>query len=196
MDELVPVSKLKPNPTNPRVLRDEKFVCQTCGTIFTSKKNCATRTPKFCSRSCAAKYNVARPDVKEKMSAAKKGVTPWNKGVNMWRDREHPRGGLGMKYPDRTGANSRFWKGGVTGENELARKSPMYRRWRESVFKRDEYTCVECGKVGGRIQADHIKPFSTHKALRFSISNGRTLCISCHKKTDTYGGKMLRHANR
>lgn len=34
------------------------------------------------------------------------------------------------------------------------------------------------------LQADHIKPFA------FAIDNGRTLCVACHKTTDTFGGKV------
>jgi len=30
--------------------------------------------------------------------------------------------------------------------------------WREKVFKRDNYTCQVCGKKGGYLIADHIKP--------------------------------------
>lgn len=32
------------------------------------------------------------------------------------------------------------------------------------------------------------KKSEEHK-LRFAINNGRTLCVSCHKTTDNYGGK-------
>lgn len=51
-----------------------------------------------------------------------------------------------------------------------------------------DYKCVICGK-GGKLQSDHIKPFALYPELRFDVNNGRTLCISCHIKTDTYGGK-------
>lgn len=61
------------------------------------------------------------------------------------------------------------------------------REWRQRVFERDNYTCQFCGRRGGRLEADHIKPFSTHPKLRHKLSNGRTLCASCHKQTETYG---------
>ena len=59
------------------------------------------------------------------------------------------------------------------------------------MFQRDNYKCVECGSKD-EMEADHIKSFSKYPDLRFDLANGRTLCKSCHKKTDTYGGKMLK----
>lgn len=81
------------------------------------------------------------------------------------------------------------WRGGITPINSMLRSSTEYKLWRESVFKRDNYTCIWCGQVGGKLNADHIKSFSLYPELRFAIDNGRTLCENCHKKTDTYGGK-------
>lgn len=77
------------------------------------------------------------------------------------------------------------WKGGITPINQKLRKSEQYDQWRDAVYKRDNYTCVECGAQGD-LQADHIKQFAFYPELRFDVSNGRTLCIPCHKKTPTY----------
>lgn len=87
---------------------------------------------------------------------------------------------------------SNFWKGGINKLNKAERSGIKYVLWRESVFERDNYTCIWCGKRGGRLQADHIKPFSQFKELRYEIGNGRTLCVECHIKTDTWGGKSNR----
>jgi 5-methylcytosine-specific restriction endonuclease McrA len=66
----------------------------------------------------------------------------------------------------------------------------MYdREWRTKIFKRDKYTCRNCGQVGVRLQAHHIKGYKEYPELRYILNNGLTLCVSCHKQTDNYGYK-------
>lgn len=81
------------------------------------------------------------------------------------------------------------WRGGISKENEIIRKSFTYKLWRETIFERDNYTCVLCGKNGVELNADHIKPFAYYPELRFKVTNGRTLCVPCHKATDNYAGR-------
>lgn len=73
------------------------------------------------------------------------------------------------------------WKGGVGSLNQVERRSNKFKEWRITVFERDKYTCQDCGKLGGTLHAHHILPFATHKELRFEITNGKTLCVKCHK---------------
>jgi len=88
------------------------------------------------------------------------------------------------------------WRGGITPINKAIRNSPKYIEWREIVFKRDGWKCQICPQIGGKLHADHIKPFAYYPELRFDINNGRTLCVSCHKKTETYGWKAYNYAKR
>ena len=85
------------------------------------------------------------------------------------------------------GSRNYSWKGGITPLRIKIWHSLGYKLWRKSVFERDNYTRVFCGKKGGRLAADHIKSFRECPELRFSIDNGRTLCEDCHFKTETYG---------
>jgi len=94
----------------------------------------------------------------------------------------------GKKHPN--------WKGDITPNFQKLRNSEAYKEWRMAVFKRDYFRCILCGydSTGSRpadIQADHIKPFSLFPELRFDIENGRTLCVPCHRKTDTWGGLRI-----
>ena len=68
--------------------------------------------------------------------------------------------------------------------------------WRNEVFKRDNYTCQLCDKRGCRLNADHIKPYKRYPELRHILSNGRTLCFECHRKTPTYGWSSYWHAQK
>lgn len=81
---------------------------------------------------------------------------------------------------------------GNTPINKKIRLSSAYKAWRTLVFERDNYTCQECKKHGGYLHADHIKPFAFYPELRFEVNNGRTLCVSCHTKTPTYGANGYR----
>lgn len=79
--------------------------------------------------------------------------------------------------------NSPIWEGGKAGEHTLIRNSTQYKEWREMIFQRDQWTCQQCGKVGGgRLEAHHILSFSKYPQIRFDIKNGITLCELCHKR--------------
>lgn len=85
------------------------------------------------------------------------------------------------------GIRNPAWRGGITPINHKIRSSKEYRNWRNSVLMRDNYTCQLCCSRDLELHVDHIKRFAEHKEERFNISNGRTLCAPCHRKTDTYG---------
>lgn len=75
--------------------------------------------------------------------------------------------------------------GGLPGRN---RATTEYKEWRRAVFTRDDWTCQLCGKRGGRLQAHHIKKWSEFPELRYEVSNGTTLCESCHRTVHRKGG--------
>lgn len=89
--------------------------------------------------------------------------------------------------------NKHIWRWWSTPQMKRIRESVEYKKWRTEVFARDNYTCILCHQVGGELNADHIKPFAYFPELRFSINNGRTLCIHCHRKTDTFWPKARKY---
>lgn len=78
----------------------------------------------------------------------------------------------------------------VNQRKALIRKWAVYRAWRTAVFERDHYTCQLCSQVGGKLEADHIQPIAIRPDLIVAVDNGRTLCVTCHRKTDSYGTKV------
>lgn len=72
---------------------------------------------------------------------------------------------------------------------DACRKTSEYRNWRKSVFERDNYTCQICGNRGGKLNAHHIERYRNCIERRTDISNGITLCYSCHKKVHHMEGK-------
>lgn len=105
-----------------------------------------------------------------------------------------------------SGINNPNYQGGITPFNLVIRSCSYYIKWRTQVFIRDNFTCQDCGNnKGGNLEAHHIKSLSKilknnkitnleeaiHCKELWNIDNGKTLCIDCHKKTDTYGNKKV-----
>ena len=126
------------------------------------------------------KGNKLSQNTKDKM----KGRVPWNKGI-VWEEMRRE------NHPN--------FKGNADIKTRL-RACPEYTEWIKKVLKRDNYKCVECSKNNNRLHIHHVIPFykiiddnniKTYKQgqdckLLWDIKNGKTLCISCHKQTDSY----------
>jgi len=83
-------------------------------------------------------------------------------------------------HHDITGENHPNWKGGISGERDRFMQTSKYKNWRVGVFKRDNYTCGVCGKIGGELEAHHLAPYHSNPNLRLDLDNGVTLCAECH----------------
>ena len=110
---------------------------------------------------------------------------------------------LTREHREKIGASLRGKKYGGNTELSLSiRMLVKYKDWRNNIFKRDNYICVQCGySKGGIIEADHIVALAelilknNLKDIEDAMSceelwnkdNGRTLCKPCHQKTENYG---------
>lgn len=142
-------------------------------------------------------------ELKAKLSKAKENYIPWNKGLkgttktnngNFKKDQKAWNKGKESYWCK--GKLNPNWKGGITPLNHSIRDSLKYSEWRGSIFERDSFTCEVCNKVGGDLEAHHIKEFylileeynitSFEEALKCSqlwdTNNGVTLCKECHDK--------------
>lgn len=163
----------------------KEVICAICGKKFRVWNSLlAAGKGKCCSKKCAAElmkkdsYFITRGEKQKRLDIEK-------------------------ARKSNSGANNYWWKGGITSLRDKIYRSDIFRNWRREVFKRDNWTCQECGTVCGELQAHHIKPFSDilkenniktlEDALKCKelgdINNGITLCKECHKLTDSYGWK-------
>ncbi len=151
-------------------------VCKNCGIGYRVKASHAAIS-NFCSIPCrVAQWRIA----------PKQCVVCGGDHV-LHRKTCSPECAMKWRSLKQAGEKSHRWQGGKTSAAMIIRHSQEYVRWRTAVFERDNYICQLCGQRGGKLHADHINPFSTHPALRFELTNGRTLCAPCHFKTDTWG---------
>jgi hypothetical protein len=172
--------------------------CEECKIEFEKKIDCSNfnwALQKFCSNVCASKAKSRNM----KGICFNTGRTHIKKGQRLSPSTEFKRGQTspqkGKPNPHFTGANNPKWKGGIYPQHLKERHSDRMKKIRLEVFKRDDYTCKNCGrkrKPKDRVilQIHHIKSFAIHKELRFDINNIVTLCAECHRKTDTYGKNL------
>jgi len=159
--------------------------CIECGKAFTAYRT-KGKTAKFCSRKCHGKWSSK--------NRVGENHPRWT-GGERWKPCQHC-GKLfthkvittfrGMKFCSKACAD----KGGFrySGENHPSYKPTARRRnrggshhkWVNAVISRDKATCQHCGAKGVELHAHHIKPYRDYPELRFDVSNGLTLCYSCH----------------
>jgi len=158
--------------------------CVTCGEGFSvkpSRGDCA----KYCSRDC---YYEKRS---EELSG--EDAPGWKGGRKVYLFCEWC-GDEFSVWQSRLERNCQFCSEGCkynwlskwqTGENHphfkvdtINRNTTEYKDWRASVIKRDDYECQECGSERS-LHAHHIEPIEDGGAIT-DVSNGITLCASCH----------------
>lgn len=130
---------------------------------------------------------------------------PWNKGLKLGKNPEHSKRMRGRRISDehkrkismamkgkipknlslinanKNGSNNPAWRGGLTSKNYRLRRSNKFKLWRESVYKRDDYTCQICSIRGSILNPHHLDSFGKYKEKRFDPQNGITLCATCHQ---------------
>lgn len=158
--------------------------CFFCKKEFTRPKGYSPKV-KFCSRLCS---NRSRPD---RGGSVKLFCEHCGKEYKITKATYLSRGGKYCSIKCRTldggivkrGQDHWNWKGGIAGTMTSLRRNEQYQNWRQSVYKRDYYTCQICNKKCGKdIVAHHLKSFCNFPEYRYDVSNGITLCRSCHKK--------------
>jgi len=93
-------------------------------------------------------------EIREKISKAKKGCNSKEKHWN--------------------------WQGGISENNRRSNRNKD-KKFRFSILIRDNFTCLMCGKVGGKLIVHHLKSWAKYPVLRYEKNNGITLCRECHK---------------
>ena len=143
-------------------------ICLICDKLFQHFKS---NSRKYCSKVCQYKARKSYRhsyETRKKMSESALG-TP-------------------CKNPFGSGKDNFNWKGGISTRDMKIRQNMNYRRWRKLVYKRDDYTCQECGVAGVELHAHHQIPFSESPLHQFDIDNGITLCKDCHNLVHSKGG--------
>lgn len=154
--------------------------------------------PRFCSRKCFGIYLINKHNFKTRCSFCKNNISVLNSKKH-WKkhycsDLCRKKDFKGINNPhyiqNRTKLKTPFQK--------LRRSSLSFKNWRNSIFERDDYTCLNCNQKSRKnrhlnIQAHHIKPFSKYPDLMFDINNGITLCEDCHNNTKNIEENFIKY---
>jgi transposase len=116
--------------------------------------------------------------VREKISRANKGKTPWNKGIPRSEEERRKMSEAIKNHPRRIrrGPRHPLWKGG---------RYPYYGEdWyqkRRLALERDHYSCRICGSTK-TLHVHHIIP--RRLGGKNELSNLITLCAACHERLE------------
>ena len=155
--------------------KGRKNKCKKCGLIFFDK-NYSKRS--FCSLLCYWDSYQFKQMIRLNGLKCKGRKITWADKISSSKINK-PR--LNMR-----GKNHPNWKGGFNSKKRRWLMGGLeYRMWRNSVFKRDNYTCRICGDRNGygktiNLVAHHVVKWSENEGLRYSVDNGFTVCKEDH----------------
>jgi hypothetical protein len=102
------------------------------------------------------------------------------------------------------GEKNSNWQGGKSSVAILIRSHSYYKKWRQAILERDNFTCQNCNKRGGDLNVDHFPKTFKEILDEFSIKSiedaiacealwdteqNRTLCVTCHRGGGLLNGK-------
>jgi thymidylate synthase (FAD) len=109
---------------------------------------------------------------------------PWNKGrggyaLSLSPESRQIRQENAKKYT-RRGADSIFWKGGVSSNRTLI--GAWTRQTAPQVHEKFDYICQSCGERGGELHAHHLVPVFADESLAYEFENLVSVCKDCHER--------------
>jgi len=176
--------------------KGEVFTCPICGEDFyrsPSQVSYRNLKNRYCSKACFSKSILKGADLICQNCGKQYHRAPSQIRLRGSKFCSHKCKGED-KAKNQKGENNPMWNGGVSSKNHRLRAGKKWKVWREKVFKRDDWTCQDCGN---RSKADnhvvlhphHLKSFADYPKLRFVIKNGITLCEKCHKRRHSLCGE-------
>ncbi len=172
--------------------------CIECSNDYMS----SSKQSNYCSNSCqygSERWKELGRNVQKlapktpRISNFKKGHIPWNKDKKVpsliGNSNGFQKGQITWNKGKKgflAGDKHYNWKGGITPKNRRLRASTDWKRWRQMVFERDNYTCNYCGAKNCEIHPHHKIHLANclkynFNGLIFDVNNGQTLCVPCHQ---------------
>ena len=134
-----------------------------------------------CSIECVKKWVYHHGLTLNKRTSGTK--IPWNKDrggyqLNLTAESRQIRQKNATKHT-RRGADSNFWKGGVSDDRTLI--GAWTRQTAPQVHEKFNYICQSCGARGGELHAHHLVPVFADETLAYEFDNLISVCKGCHE---------------
>lgn len=164
------------------------ILCKECGSVFIVIPARAS-TAKFCSMTCKSVWQSKHRSVEnhprwqggERSKVCEYCGKPYTiadgRALSVFKKQKFcskpcaDKGGLRYFGPD----NNKW-----TGNPRKRHRPSRHAAWARAVISRDSATCRRCGCSGVEMHAHHIVSYKDDAALRWDVTNGETLCFSCH----------------
>lgn len=162
--------------------------CDYCGnTIKIKERKYKEQKHFFCNRECYRRYNVGKnhPNYKERIIT----YCEWcGKELirEQWQKKNHPMSFCSLECEGKwmkkyqVGENNVNWRGGYDGCYGL--KVEEWCAIKNTVRKRDNYTCQNCGAVEKDGETFHVHHIIKYRLTQDNSNNNLiTICPMCHK---------------